>query len=63
MEQITVEQDKVRLDQIVYHYYGDLSMFDEVFAANLHLESVILKQGEKITLPPKMMVEQEDKLW
>ncbi len=63
MEHITVEQDKMRLDQVVYHYYGDLSMFDAVLAANLHLESVILERDEQIALPPKVVVKQEDKLW
>ncbi len=63
MEAMIVEQDKMRLDQMVYHYYGDLTMFDEVLATNQHLEAVILRRGEKITLPPKIVVEQEDKLW
>ncbi len=63
MKQIMVEHDNMRLDQLVYQYYGDLTMFDAVLAANFHIESTILKQGDKLQLPAKIVVKQEDKLW
>lgn len=58
----TTEQAS-RLDTIVFNHYGDLSMFDEVLAANPHITTTVIKQGVEIELPPVIVKEVEETLW
>lgn len=57
-----VENNK-RLDEIVFQHYGDLTMFDRVFAANPHLLSLFLNIGDQVFLPEKQKKKVEEKLW
>ncbi len=63
MESVVIEVDLLRLDQLVNDYYGSLAMFDDVLAANQHLESTTLSVGDEVFLPVQTVVKAEEKLW
>lgn len=63
MDKVIVQQDKLRLDQIVYKHYGDLTMFDAVLVENTHLETPALNKNDEIRLPKKTVAKQDEKLW
>lgn len=63
---ITLTQEK-RLDTVVYEYYGDLLMYDEVISLNTHLlDKLILNLGDEVKLPLKKLPKKElvgESLW
>lgn len=63
MAKLVITKPYQRLDQIVFNYYGDLSMFDAVVEANPHLTGVILAVDDEIALPTKAPVNVEETLW
>ncbi|MGL4225877.1 MAG: tail protein X [Shewanella sp.] len=63
MPKIVLTEDNQRLDQVVYDYYGDLSMFDAVLAVNTHADQVLLAKGVELFMPDPIVATVEDKLW
>jgi len=63
MAHLIVNKPNLRLDQIVFSHYGDLTMFDAVADLNPHLTGVILSIDDEITLPDTTTPEIEEKLW
>lgn len=63
METLQILEHNKRLDQVVFAYYGDLTMFDRVLAANPHLTNVTLSMGDSVNLPKKEITTVEESLW
>lgn len=63
MNKIVLTQDNQRLDKVVYDYYGDLTMFDAVLAANTHITNTILDKGVELSMPEQVTTTEEGKLW
>jgi len=63
MANLVITKPDQRLDQIVFNYYGDLSMFDAVVEANPHITGVILAVDDEVALPTKTPVKTEETLW
>ncbi len=63
MNSITINQANQRLDQVVFEYYGDLSLFDAVMTANPHITNPMLEKGTQLVMPEQTVIEEEDKLW
>lgn len=63
MNKIVLTEDNQRLDKVVYDYYGDLTMFDTVLAANTHIVNTILEKGIELSMPEPVTTIEEDKLW
>lgn len=63
MNKIVLTEDNQRLDKVVYDYYGDLTMFDAVLAANTHIVNTILEKGIELSMPEPVTTIEEDKLW
>lgn len=61
--QFKVTEPQQRLDEVVIKFYGDLSQFDAVVDANLHLVDVVLSVGDIVFLPQKQAAVVEDVLW
>jgi len=58
-----ITQDGLRLDEVVYSYYSNLAMFDKVIEVNPHINSVLLSIGDKVHLPPLIIVKKAAVLW
>ena len=63
MNPISINKDNLRLDQVVYEYYGHLNMFDAVLSVNSHITTPILAQGVTLLMPETAIAIEEDKLW
>ncbi len=52
MKKVVVTQENIRLDEIVFTHYGNLSHFDDVVDVNEELAlKVTLNIGDKVYLP------------
>jgi len=58
-----ITQDGLRLDEVVHSYYGNLTMFDKVIEVNPYINRVYLSIGDKVRLPPVIIVKKADVLW
>lgn len=63
MTNIVINNDNQRLDEICVQYYGDLTLFDAVLAANPQITTVHLPAGTVLMMPDVAVQTEQESLW